>query len=209
MPRRLLNLLTLFSLLLCVAATAMWVRSYITQDGWTYIRGSAGPGWHLQRTTNVGCNQGEMVVSETDHWTLAADDVGRRVVASKTERKDGTAGFYWHTTDTRSFYWNPARRGDPLWRRLGFQGNHLLHVRPVADLGYVQRSRLWRVGVPHWALALATGLPCALWFLRWRRRRRRGKTGKCPSCGYDLRATPDKCPECGKSPATRPALGTP
>jgi hypothetical protein len=37
------------------------------------------------------------------------------------------------------------------------------------------------------------------------RARRRSKAGRCPNCGYDLRASPERCPECG----TRREVGSP
>ena len=50
------------------------------------------------------------------------------------------------------------------------------------------------VGVPLWFVALGTALAG---FASWRVGRRAPKPGLCPSCGYDLRATPERCPECG------------
>ena len=46
---------------------------------------------------------------------------------------------------------------------------------------------VWIVG---FGLALLWGLPVS-------RDNRRMRTGLCPRCGYDLRATPERCPECG------------
>jgi hypothetical protein len=57
--------------------------------------------------------------------------------------------------------------------------------------------------VPLWQLllpALATPLVIAAHIAR---RRRGVRAGLCPSCGYDLRASPDRCPECGTFAATR------
>jgi hypothetical protein len=56
------------------------------------------------------------------------------------------------------------------------------------------------VGIPHWFLTLASAILPVVQFRKWRIRRRdrkRFQHGQCQSCGYDLRATPDRCPECG------------
>ena len=68
----------------------------------------------------------------------------------------------------------------------------------------------FRIVIPCWVLALATGVPALAWFgvrgarhVRARRLRAasRGGNPPCPKCGYDLRATPHRCPECGTMPA--------
>ena len=54
---------------------------------------------------------------------------------------------------------------------------------------------------PYWALLSVAGIVPVVRFPFLLRRRRRKSKGRCPTCGYDLRATPDRCPECGAVPA--------
>ena len=47
-------------------------------------------------------------------------------------------------------------------------------------------------------MVLALPVPLMALHRRWQRRRRT-RRGACLTCGYDLRATPDRCPECGST----------
>lgn len=60
---------------------------------------------------------------------------------------------------------------------------------------------------PNWALLLGSGavpaaILAALPLVLWDRHRRRAwlKQGRCPTCGYDTRASTVWCPECGTTP---------
>ena len=68
----------------------------------------------------------------------------------------------------------------------------------LAVLGWVLNpaSGGWSLGSILLVLALSAG-PLYWLLTRVHPRERRERAGLCPSCGYDLRATPDRCPECG------------
>lgn len=81
---------------------------------------------------------------------------------------------------------------------LGFQVVNFIRVSGSG------RERL--VDIPYWPfIVVASSFGFGVAFERYRERKAalRVKNGRCPACGYDLRATPGRCPECGTAPAAR------
>ena len=63
--------------------------------------------------------------------------------------------------------------------------------------GTSDSPRYFVLRLPHWLIiTLAAVVPMRFAVHRLLRPRRRA-AGLCPTCGYDVRATPDRCPECG------------
>jgi len=91
--------------------------------------------------------------------------------------------------------------GDPPWE----QYSHASHFE---FLGF-STGRIWLLdgpaetwaAFPCYAVVMLLGILPSLYLWRRRTAARLLLVGRCASCGYDLRATPDRCPECGAVPA--------
>src|SRR5688572_1827230 len=172
--RRLFTLLSALSLLAFVAVVVLWIRSYSVQDhfDWTGKRASAALGSLPGYLYLATSNTGSAHVGAEAGWHYARIPLDDELRAWAAEDAPRISGGGFRVRREQS----TGRQGRTVWST--------------------------SVAVSYWAFALVTSV-CPAWFaVRWLiDQRRRGLTHLCPSCGYDLRASPDRCPECGASPA--------
>jgi hypothetical protein len=172
--RRSFDFLTIVSLLLCLATVALWVRSYWRLDLFAYVRAVDS-----ESTRNFGIRNLPGAVEVFDFPFLKWHAPGWRFVTTDSH-PETTA---WHVA------------GDaPGSRRFSFIGFGYVHAAAPPPYDF---RELW---FPHWFLVLLFAILPAIRLRSILRTRRRHRSGLCPHCGYDLRATPDRCPECGYVP---------
>jgi hypothetical protein len=170
--RRAPTILAALSLLISVALCTLWVRSY-----WRWDRLGVGRG---QQSVRVESLRGGLGVRwETDLWPVGQ--------ARWRFDYDGPAA---------------ASAGEDLraacrWTFMGAGADSYLNMHLFVVSKGVPATRTRLLVVPHWWLVLLTALTPALLARRTLRVRRRRNRRLCPTCGYDLRATPGRCPECG------------
>jgi hypothetical protein len=173
------TILSALSLLLCVAVVVLWVRSY----------------W---RNDSIGCISADVISAASStrgsicFWRQS-DGTGRSEVGWFYERSEPVSMLaYLPELDSSD--------PDPHEVNLRLAGFALWHRREtVGGVAVFEQIAV----APHWFAALVTAaLPVHA--LRLYLHRRKRPDGSCPSCGYDLRATPGRCPECGLVPAAPP-----
>jgi hypothetical protein len=126
------------------------------------------------------------------YWHDSPGEPGRALLAAGHAHPDKMV----HELAGMSIQAHDASDLEDVWRPEGYG--------PWGGFG-VGRARDFAVEyqvvmAPLWFVTGVTLLAPAAWVVRhWRRVQleRLLAAGLCPSCGYDLRATPDRCPECG------------
>ena len=185
MIRRLSNVASAISLLLCIATVALWVRSYRAADVWEAQR---------YRSYDVSSCRGTVTVEVESRYEF--EETLRLVAGVKRVRRESPVAVSsrWQITHVSA---------DPTscWGdgSLGFAVGQPGPSTGVGDLGdFVGiESKQSYLRFPCWLAAIVSALPPTLWLGPGARRRSRLRRRCCLRCGYDLRATVDRCPECG------------
>jgi len=180
--RRLLNHVTVLSLLLCVAVCVLWVRSYGNRITPTLDLPYATALYRCPAENRDG-----RIGLSLNRWTW-------EVPAPPQPRE-----LKWVEAPPEPLRsWLFARRPDGV-QVGGIDLFYRVVYRQEQSAPGQQKSSYVYGGItmPHSYAAVIFLILPAVRLRQVVRQGRRRDRNQCPRCGYDLRATPDRCPECG------------
>jgi hypothetical protein len=204
LARRLFTLCSAVSLLMCVRLAGVWIASYHRPADEEWVARAAS-GDRRPSGYRGGFEIGRLYPARpttTSSWAYrwvgdgsVADLRPRRVVWRRAGIEEHEGRFIprdgWRAM-------NVAGDRLPTYGRWGADRVADAPREPVTEVPY----RVWRV--PYWVpFVLLAALPLC-WLsvlLRNRLRDADVRKGRCTTCGYDLRASPERCPECGTAAA--------
>ena len=185
MRRKLTTITTALSCALCVVTVILWIRSVFVFDRISFdAAGRSFQIWTPNRSLFL-------------QWT------SRPYRVSKWETEGPFHAIKFSETLRPEHRVRTDVSGQPhsyLW--LGFHLTPTYYQPP-----YYNNAGCWFtiVGVPFYALFVVTSALPAFRLRAAMRRRARVGRGRCNTCGYDVRATPQRCPECGQDPTAAAA----
>jgi hypothetical protein len=190
--RRLFTIAAAVSALICATTLMLWVHSYWREDG---------VGWHSYHFANDRARMRSAFAHSASGrlWIEAARQDVTTVPGTYAGPTSGSqSGFSWHSGRTRP----PRFLQDFFYDRSGFAFEGYWN-RQNTGSNFTDIESGFTLVLPHWFVAVLSVILPDLWWRGKKRRLRQHRLAHklCVTCGYDLRATPDRCPECGAVPA--------
>ena len=188
MGRALFTLASALSLALCLLACVLWARSQWAEDEF-FLRHYSGPvsvGRPIYQYQSFGvCWPRDMLAF------FSFTEVPSDSTESLNDRQRDPRGF------RMTAIHKPAN--DRLVHVLLDPDRTYFHFLHIMSVRSPTMGRRVYIGIPFWgAVTLLAVLPITWSAMRIHASNARVRRGFCRSCGYDLRATPDRCPECGR-----------